>query len=150
MKISIFNDVFERKPSERLAYLLKCPRLQQVEITIFDLDNKSNEIKPVDRTLEAIARVCKSIRAKIGSGLIVKVQRTWSARITNIIGNPEQEDVSWMWEEPSEEAKARVGTELATHKDKIQLLMSAGWCGQMAKEGAWAEHWRLEQKDQRW
>ena len=140
MNISIYNDVFERKPSECLAYLLKCPRLQQVEITVFGLDSKFDEINPIDRTLEAIARVCKRIRGIIGGGLIVKVQRTWSAGITQIIGNPEQEDVSWMWEEPSEEAKARVGTELATHKDKIQLLMSAGWCGQMATEGAWAEH----------
>ena len=140
VKISIYNDIFERKPSEHLAYLLKCPRLQQVEITVVGLDNKFDEINPVDRTLEAIARVCKSMRHKIGSGLIVKVQRPWNAQITFMIGNPEPEDVSWMWEEPSEEAKARVGTELATHNDKIQLLMSAGWCGQMASEGAWAEH----------
>lgn len=102
VKISIFNDVFERNPSKHLAYLFKCPRLQQVDITIFGLDAKFDKISPIDLTVCAIASVCKSIRNKIGDGLTVKVQK---ARTKGMIGNPGLRDVSWIWEEPSEESK---------------------------------------------
>ena len=129
VKISIYNDVFERKPSEHLAYLLKCPHLQQVEIRIFGLDNKFDEINPIHRTIEAMARVCKSIRDKIAGGLIVKVQQPWNARRAHarralfMVGDLELEDISWMWEEPSEEAKGIVGAGFGTNNEKIQVFM---------------------------
>ena len=136
VKISIYNDIFERKFSEHLAYLLKCPRLQQVEITVFGLDNKFDEINPVDWTLEAIARVCKSIRDKIGGGLIIKVQRSGIRRwlpVQLLHGDPGPENISWMWEEPSEEVKGRVEAGLGTKIERIQVLVSAGWPEQKGK-----------------
>ena len=72
-------------------------------------------MKSTDQTIEAIARVYKSIRDKVGSGFIVKVQKGWS--------NLELENISWMWEEPSDEARGRVGEGLGTHKATIQVLV---------------------------
>lgn len=143
VKISIFTGDFEYKPSEKLAHLSRCPHLQQVDITIFRVTSQHGNPDPVDRTIEAIARVCKSIRAKVGVGLIVKVQKDWgrptSARV--MINNSKIEDVSWMWEEPGEEARERAKKGFGAHREKIQVLMSAGWAGQEGKVGAWAEHW---------
>lgn len=129
VKISIFNDSFNRNSSEHLAHLLKCPRLQQVGITIIGLDGDFDNISPLHRTVEAIAGVCKKIRNKIGNGLIIKMQK---ARTEDMISSPGPEDVSWIWEEPSEKAKARVGTGLWTWRDRIQLLMVERQCNQKA------------------
>lgn len=150
VKISILTGVFEYNPSEQLAHLQKCPNLKQVEITIFGLNEEHSEPNPVDRTIEVIARRCRSIRGKVGVGLIVKVQKEWSRHkwAPVIINYPELEDVSWMWEEPSEEARERVRKGLGTQREKIQLLMSAGWAGQTGKVGAWAEHWHQEHLEQ--
>lgn len=151
VKVSIFFDDIERKPSEHLAYLLRCPYLQQVEITIFGLTSQHKKIDSVDRNIEAIARVCKSIRDKIGGGLIVKVQKDWAAAkptASAMINKPNLENVSWMWEEPSEEARERARKGLGTHKEKIQVLMSAGWDRRKGKVGAWAEHWGQEHNEQ--
>ena len=154
VKVSIFFDDFERKPSKHLAYLLRCPRLQQVEITIFGLTRRHKKTNSVDRNIETIARVCKSIRGKVGGGLIVKVQKDWaeeasaSSTARAMINKPGLENVSWMWEEPSEEARGRARRALGTHKEKIQVLMSTGWDKQRGEVGAWTEHWRLEHNEQ--
>lgn len=148
VRVSIFTDVFECKPSEHLAYLLRCPHLQQVEITVFGLPRRSNEIDPVDRTIEAVARVCKSIRGEVGGGLTLRVQKGWMPITPLIINNIVLEDVSWMWEEPGKETRGRLGTGFGRNEEKIQLLMSTGWPGQKGKVGAWAEHWRQEHIDQ--
>ena len=84
-------------------------------ITIFGLTREYCEIKSIDQTIGAIARVCKSIRDKVGSSFIVKVQKGWS--------NPELKNISWMWEDPSDEARGRVGEGLGTHKATIQVLV---------------------------
>ena len=154
VQVSIFSNVLKRKLSGHLTHLLGCSHLQQVEIIVFGLTSRSHEINPVDRTIEAIARLCKSIRGKIGGGLIVKVQKDWGeAPSTSSIGhamisNPELESVSWMWEEPSEEARGRFRKGLGTHKEEIQMLMSAGWAEKKGKVGAWAKHWREDRNEQ--
>ena len=148
MNVSILFDDFEGKPPEHLAYLLQCPYLRQVEITIFGLTSGGyKKTDSVDWNIEAIARVCKSIRGKIGGGLIVKVQKDWElpGLTQNVmIDKRYLENVSWMWEEPSEEARKGLGT----HKGKIQVLMSSGWDRKEEKVGAWAEHWRQENNEQ--
>lgn len=132
VKVSIFSDAFECKPSEHLSYLLRCPHLRQVGISIFGVNGQYDKTNPVDCTIETITRVCRSIRGMVGSGLIVKAQKDWreSASMLStghaMIINAELEEVSWMWEEPSKEARGRVRNGLGTHKEEIQMLMSAG------------------------
>ena len=109
VKIAIFNDVFEREPSKHLAYLLKCPRLQQVDNTVNGLDGESDKISPIDLTVCTIASVCRKIRNKIGNGVTVKVQEP---RTKGMIGEPGLRDASWIWEEPSQKAKSGLGTGL--------------------------------------
>ena len=154
VKVSISSDIFERRVSKNLSYLLRCPGLQQVEITVFGLSNNEFENDPVDRNIETVARVCKSIREKIGRGLIVKVQKDWCCPTSasrlgeGPISNRELKDVSWMWEEPSKEARLRVKNGAGTHREKISVLMSTGWARRKGKVGAWAEYWREEHNEQ--
>ena len=160
VKVSIYSDLFERRTSENLSYLLRCPGLQQVEITVFGLSTNKKKNDPVDMIIEAVAIACKSIREKIGNGLIVNVQKDWldwastgaltSSRLgERLIENPKLEDVSWMWEEPSKEASLRVKDGVGTHREKISVLMSTGWARRKGKVGAWAEYWREEHNEQR-
>ena len=157
VKVSICFDIFERRTSKNLSYLLRCPGLQQVEIRVFGLSTNKIENDPVDIIIEA-AIVCKSIREKIGSGLIVNVQKDWLDLVStgastswlgeSLISNPEIEDVSWMWEVPSKEARLRVKIGVGTHREKISVLMSTGWARRKGKVGAWAEYWREEHNEQ--
>ena len=151
VKTSISSDIFERRISKNLSCLLRCPSLQQVEITVFGLEVEND---PVDRNIETVARVCKSIREKIGSGLKVYVQKHWrctpraSLLGQGLISNRELTDVSWMWEEPSKETRLRVENGLGTHREKISVLMSTGWVRHKGKVGAWAQYWREEHDEQ--
>ncbi len=151
MKISFFND-FQRKPSEHLAHLLRFPNLQQVEITIFGFPEDRGETNSVDWLIESIAKVCKSIRGKVGGGLLVKVKKYWGEPRSTTNGlswkEREPENVSWMWEKPSNETRGRVRKGVGTHKEEIQMLMSTGWGERKGKLGAWAEHWRQEHIEQ--
>ena len=151
VKVSISSDIFEHRISKNLSCLLRCPSLQQVEITVFGLEVEND---PVDRNIETVARVCKSIREKIGSGLKVYVQKHWrcppraSLLGQGSISNRELTDVSWMWEEPSKEARLRVENGVGTHREKISVLMSTGWARHKGKVGAWAQYWREEHDEQ--
>ncbi len=148
MKASLFFNDFQHNPSQHLAHLLRCPNLQQVEITIFGFTEDFGETDTVDWTIEAIAKVCKSIRSKVGGGLLVKVQKNWDKLRSTKWINSEPENVSWMWEEPSNETRRRVRKGIGTHKEEVQVLMSTGWGEQKGKLGAWAEHWRQEHIEQ--
>ena len=102
-----------------------------VDIKIFDKTVERGQVNPVERTIQTIADVCTQIRAKIGNGLTIRVQKDWAENSRPghgdcFLHNPILENISWMWEETSDETRARVQQGSGTHRECIQVLMSIG------------------------
>ena len=124
LKIIILCDDMEYDLSQNLALLLNLRRLQRVDIKIFDKTVERGQVNPVERTIQTIADVYTQIRAKIGKGLTVRVQKDWAENSRPghgdyFLHNPILESISWMWEEPSDEARARVQQGSGRHRECI-------------------------------
>ena len=87
-----------------------------VDIKVFDKTVERGQVNPVERTIQTIADICTQIRAKIGKGLTVRVQKDWAENLRPgqgdcFLHNPVLENISWMWEEPDRIIGSLYGTE---------------------------------------
>jgi len=155
LRITMHCDHQESKAAEQLGLVLKFPRLQSIGITIHGLCAKRDMINSIDQKIAQIAEVCKKIRERIGARLTVRVLKSWlgvcisqshHCLYENLL--VKWEDVSWMWEPPSEEAKLKVETwRTGTHREHLQVLMATKDLTQTSQLRVFGEHWLQDRKE---
>ena len=134
-------DVFTVK---NLALISQLPCLKTLEYGIFPLSTPIGRPTTVFHTIEHIASTISSIRKQIAGGLTVKFRGHWTS-VLSYNGNYDDyfgnEDITWMWDEPTEEMKRKVENGLGSHRDCIKVLMSTGFADEEGTIGRWADHW---------
>lgn len=155
IKISLHCDNQETKIAEQLSLVLRLPRLQCVDMSIHGLCNKRGKINTIDQRIGQIADVCKKIRERIGARLTVRVLKSWlgicvsrshHCLYENLM--VKWEDVSWMWEPPSEEARTKVEIwRTGTHREHMQVLMATKHLMQNSQLRCFGEHWRQDHRE---
>ena len=132
-----------------LALISRCTGLKTLKFRIYG-DRTSTVGRPdVYLKVEHLASIISRVRKQIKGGLTVEV-RSWGTPEVTYEGTFETDfaDITWMWDEPTEEMKKRVENGLGSHRDCIKVLMSTGWKYQEGALGEWADHW-IKDHDER-
>ena len=132
---------------ESLGLISQCSQLQSMKYNIVGDQLTNSRISDVDERIEDASAVLTTIRKQIGEGLSVQPIKQWHRsrfrRDKRTLYF--KEDISWMWEPPSEETKQSVANGFGSHRDCIRVLMLTGCKSRGNGVGKWATHWLLDQ-----
>ena len=136
------------KVDESHELILQSSQFQRMEYYIDGQEYKINNFNDVDERIEIASAALTKIRKQVGEGLTVQVEKQWNHSRSRGDMNTFflREDISWMWEPPSEETKQNVANGIGSHRECIQVLMSTGWDSQENGVGEWATHWLRDQR----
>ena len=109
---------------EELSQLHQFPRLRLLQIRMWILQ-ESDAYFEVMTVVESISNACKELRARIGAGLQIVLERASPYDILEF-EYIEEYDLSWMWEEPNQIQRERVREGVATADEWIRVLIADG------------------------
>lgn len=134
-------DVDNAMSAERLRLLLDLPSLRNLKVTLdtpfMTSEGTDVQFRLAVQQIEMITCVGYELKVHTNNGLKVVID-TWDST-----SDLDCEEVSWMWDYPTEASRVRILEGTATHKEKINALMYDRWTQGDICLGAWAADWRL-------
>ena len=112
------------KLQRELSQLHEFPHLRRVHLEIW-LEQECDAYSEGMAIVESILEAFKELRARIGTGLLISLCRTWPYDLEKF-KYIEQTNIEWMWKPPSREERNRVEQGVATTDQWIRVLIADG------------------------